>query len=51
MNGVERVVSSITSKIDFLVAGANMGPEKMKKAEELGILIISEEQFNAMISV
>ncbi|MGB4204229.1 MAG: NAD-dependent DNA ligase LigA [Bacteroidales bacterium] len=45
-----RVVGSISSKTNFVIAGENMGPEKKKKAEELGIPIIDEAQFNAMIN-
>lgn len=45
-----RVVSSISTKTDFLLAGSNMGPEKKKKAEELGIPIISEDDFKSMIA-
>lgn len=45
-----RVVSSISSKTDYILAGENMGPEKKKKASELGLPIITEDDFNQMIS-
>jgi len=40
---------SISGKTDFLLAGSDMGPVKMKKAQGLGIKIISEEEFEALI--
>jgi DNA ligase (NAD+) len=42
-------VSSISSKTDYIIAGENMGPSKLKKANELSVTIISEEDFTAMI--
>lgn len=42
-------VSSISKNTDFVLAGEKMGPEKRKKAENLGIPILSEEDFLAMI--
>ncbi len=42
-------VSSLSSKTDYLLAGDKMGPEKKKKAEELNIPVISEEDFEKMI--
>ncbi|MGZ3863909.1 MAG: NAD-dependent DNA ligase LigA [Bacteroidia bacterium] len=40
---------SISGKTNFLLAGDNMGPEKLKKAEKLGVKIISEDDFLEMI--
>lgn len=45
-----KVTSSISSKTDYVLAGENMGPEKKKKAEELSVTIISEAEFNQLIS-
>lgn len=41
--------SSISKKTDYLVAGDNMGPSKRTKAENLGVKIITEEEFLKMI--
>jgi DNA ligase (NAD+) len=38
-------VSSISSKTDFIVAGENMGPAKLKKAVDIGIQILTEDEF------
>lgn len=40
---------SISKKTSFVLAGDNMGPEKLKKAESLGIKIISEDEFLGML--
>ena len=44
-----KVSSSISSKTSFLVAGDKMGPSKRTKAENLGIPIISEQDFLGMV--
>ncbi|MBN1183572.1 MAG: NAD-dependent DNA ligase LigA [Bacteroidales bacterium] len=43
-------VSSISSKTDYVLAGENMGPAKLEKAQQLNIKIISESDFESMIS-
>ena len=45
-----KVVSSISSKLDYLVAGNNMGPAKLEKANQLNIKILSEEEFLDLLS-
>ena len=40
---------SISGKTAYLLAGEKPGPEKIKKAETLGVQIISEEEFRSMI--
>jgi DNA ligase (NAD+) len=45
-----KVVSSISAKLDYLVAGQNMGPAKLEKANSLSIPIISEDEFIALLS-
>jgi len=45
-----KVGSSISSKTHYLVAGDNMGPAKLEKAKQLGVAIISEDEFIALIS-
>ena len=42
-------VGSISSKTDFILAGENMGPAKLEKANKLAIPIINEDQFLNMI--
>jgi DNA ligase (NAD+) len=42
-------VSSISSKTHYLLAGENMGPAKLEKAQKLNVKIISEQEFEEMI--
>lgn len=42
-------VGSVSGKTSFILAGDNMGPEKLKKAEKLGVALVSEEEFLKMI--
>ena len=44
-----KVSGSISGKTSLLVAGEKMGPEKLKKAEKLGVKIISEEEYMEMV--
>lgn len=44
-----KILSSISAKLNYLVAGDNMGPAKLEKAQKLNIPIISDEELLAMI--
>ena len=44
-----KVSGSISGKTDYLLAGDKMGPEKRKKAEKLGVAIISEDDYLGML--
>ncbi|WP_424961062.1 NAD-dependent DNA ligase LigA [Ekhidna sp.] len=44
-----KVASSISSKTNYLVAGANMGPAKKEKADSLGITILDESSFRELL--
>lgn len=44
-----KIVSSISAKLNYLVAGENMGPAKLEKANKLNIPIISDEDLTGMI--
>jgi DNA ligase (NAD+) len=46
-----KVGSSISTKTDFVVAGENMGPAKLEKANQLGVKIISEHYLRAMLLI
>lgn len=45
-----KVSSSISKKTNYIVAGDNMGPSKLTKAQDLGVPIISEQDFIDMIN-
>ena len=45
-----KVGSSISTKTDYVVAGDNMGPTKLDKANKLNIAIISEDDFIKLIN-
>ncbi len=42
-------VGSVSKKTSFILAGENMGPEKRKKAEDLGIKLLTEDEFLGLI--
>ena len=44
-----KIVSSISAKLNYLVAGDNMGPAKLEKAQKLNIPIISDAELMGMI--
>lgn len=44
-------VGSISAKTDYVLAGENMGPAKLEKATQLGIAILSENDFKKMLEV
>ena len=43
-------IGSISKKTSFIIAGDKMGPSKLEKAERLGVRLITEDEFIAMIS-
>jgi DNA ligase (NAD+) len=43
-------VGSVSKKTSFILAGDNMGPEKRKKAENLGVPLITEQEFLSMLN-
>ena len=46
-----KVLSGVSGKLNFLIAGDEAGPSKLQKAEKLGVKIISEEEFLAMLAL
>ena len=45
-----KVGSSISAKTDYVIAGANMGPAKLEKANQLGIPIITEDDYIQLLA-
>ena len=50
LNGGKNL-SSVSLKTNYLIAGDKMGPSKLKKAQDLGINIISEQDFNKLLNL
>lgn len=46
-----KILSSISNKLNYVVAGANMGPAKLEKAQKLGIPIISDQELIELIGL
>ncbi|MCU0397691.1 MAG: helix-hairpin-helix domain-containing protein, partial [Cyclobacteriaceae bacterium] len=44
-----RVLSSVSGKLDYLLAGDNMGPSKREKADKLRVRIITEKEFERLL--
>lgn len=44
-----KILSSVSSNVDILLAGSDMGPSKLKKAQDLGVQIMSEEEYVNLI--
>ena len=42
-------VGSVSAKTSFILAGENMGPEKLKKAESLGVKLMNEDDFLSLL--
>ena len=43
-------LAAVSANVDFIVAGDNMGPAKRQKAEKLGVKILTEDEFMALIT-
>ena len=43
-------LAAVSANVDYLIAGRNMGPSKLQKAQKLGIRMISEEEFSKMLA-
>ncbi len=49
-NNGGKILSSISAKLNYLVAGDNMGPSKLEKAKKLNIALISEDELVALLN-
>ena len=45
-----KILSSISAKLNYLVAGDNMGPSKLEKANKLNVPLISEDELMALVA-
>jgi DNA ligase (NAD+) len=45
-----KLISSVSAKVNYLVAGENMGPAKLEKATKLGVKILTETEFIRMLA-
>jgi len=46
-----KVLSSVSGKLDYLIAGENMGPAKLEKASNLNIKVVNEDEFIDMLKL
>ena len=46
-----KVLSSVSGKLDYLIAGENMGPAKLEKASNLDIQVVNEDEFINMLKL
>ncbi|MFN8415986.1 MAG: NAD-dependent DNA ligase LigA [Cytophagaceae bacterium] len=46
-----KILSGVSGKLNYLLAGDNMGPSKLEKAQKLGVQILSESEFEKMIGL
>ncbi|MBC7569145.1 MAG: NAD-dependent DNA ligase LigA [Spirosoma sp.] len=46
-----KLLSGVTKKLNYLIVGENAGPSKVSKAETLGVQMIGENEFTAMLTV
>lgn len=44
-----KILSGVSGKLNYLLAGSNVGPSKLEKAVKLGVTLLSEEEFNRML--